>query len=118
MELRERILDWYATPSGPPRRVGAGPANVWGVRELHGLVWEWVADFQSVLGAADSRDDQKADRLRICGASGLAGGEKRDYAAFMRLAMRASLEGRSTTASLGFRCAADLPEATTTGTSP
>jgi sulfatase modifying factor 1 len=114
-EFRSRVLDWYAKPAGPPRPVGLGPANAWGVRDLHGLVWEWVADFQSVLGAADARDDQKADRLRICGTSGLAGGEKKDYAAFMRLAFRASLTGRSTTSALGFRCACSLDSAPEAG---
>ena len=107
--FRQRILDWYATPAGPPRRVGMGPANAWGIRDLHGLTWEWVEDFQAVLGAGDSRDGQEPDRRLICGMGGLAGGEKVDYAAFMRLAMRASLEGRSTTAALGFRCAGDVP---------
>lgn len=106
---RQRILDWYARPAGEPlRRVGMGPANAWGIRDLHGLAWEWVDDFQSALGAGDARNDQNEDRLRICGITGLAGGEKTDYAAFMRLALRSSLRGRSTTSTLGFRCAADV----------
>ena len=54
---RQRILDWYATPSDRPLpRVGGRPANVYGVQDLHGVVWEWVDDFNSLLVAPDNRE--------------------------------------------------------------
>lgn len=106
---RRRILDWYARPRGPLALAGSGPANYWGVRDLHGLVWEWVLDFNSALVAVDGRAGGDGDRLKFCGAgAALAAGGKDDYASFMRLAFRSSLEGAYTTSTLGFRCAQDL----------
>lgn len=108
---RERILSWYSRPTPavlPP--AGSGPANVWGVRGLHGLVWEWVEDFNSELVSSDNREQGGADRSRFCGAAALSAREKEDYAAFMRIAFRSSLQGRSTTPNLGLRCARDLED--------
>ncbi len=97
----QRILDWYARPN-EARPVGQGPANFWGVRDLHGLVWEWVYDFNASMVAND-RDAA----ARFCGAAAVSAQDKNDYASFMRLAFRSSLRADYTTANLGFRCAAD-----------
>lgn len=107
-EFTRRILTWYATSqSRPARRAGSGPANAWGVRDLHGLVWEWTSDFNSQLVASDNRENGGADTLRFCGAGALRAGDVEDYAAFMRIAFRSSLKGAFTTGSLGCRCALD-----------
>lgn len=106
---RRRILTWYAAPASDVLpRVGRNPPNVWGVQDLHGLAWEWVLDFGGELVAADNRDDGSPDRSQFCGSAALAASDKEDYAAFMRIAMRSALKGRSTTRNLGFRCADDL----------
>lgn len=107
---QERILAWYAaqTPAVLPA-VGGGEPNVWGVRDLHGLVWEWVYDFGAALVASDDRERGDADRDKYCGAGAALARDPRQYATFMRLAFRSSLQARYTTANLGFRCAADLP---------
>ena len=104
--FRRRVLTWYATaaPDVLPR-VGRNPPNAWGVQDLHGLAWEWVLDFGGELVSADNRDDGSPDRSQFCGSAALAADEKDDYAAFMRIAMRSSLQGRFTTRNLGFRCA-------------
>lgn len=110
--FREKILAWYAQPTGPSlRRVGQEPPNFWGVSDLHGLVWEWVLDFNATMVSGDSRDGRSVDTMRFCGLGGLAADAKEDYASFMRIAFRSSLEARYTTANLGFRCARDAEAA-------
>jgi formylglycine-generating enzyme required for sulfatase activity len=103
---RAQILAWYARPStGDLPDVGTGTPNFWGVYDLHGVVWEWVEDFNSVLVADDAREAGDAERSRFCGAGALSAAAADDYASFMRIAFRSSLEARYTTANLGFRCA-------------
>jgi len=104
----QRILSWYAQAGAlPKRRTGLGPANYWGIRDLHGLQWEWTSDFNSQLVSGDSRENGGADTLQFCGAGALRAGDKNDYAAFMRIAFRASLKGPYVTGNLGCRCALD-----------
>lgn len=101
---RRRILSWYERPGGaPPPRVGGTP-NVYGVRDLHGSVWEWVDDFNALLLAEDSRDQNDPDKLRFCGAGALAIRDASSYAMLMRLALLSSLGAADTSANLGFRC--------------
>jgi formylglycine-generating enzyme required for sulfatase activity len=105
---RERILAWYSRPSTEAlAAVGQGAPNFWGIRDLHGLVWEWVLDYNNTLVSSDSRSGKSADRLQFCGTGAFTAGDNQDYAAFMRLAFRSSLEGRYTARTLGFRCARD-----------
>ena len=110
--LRGRTLAWYSRPVGARlEKVGRGTPNYWGVLDLNDLVWEWVLDFNSTLVSGDSRTGASADRMQFCGAGALAAGDKQDYASFMRLAFRGSLEARYTTSALGFRCARDAEAA-------
>ena len=48
-EFKRRTLQWYITPNAPLAQVGQRPPNFWGARDLDGLVWEWVVDFNSAL---------------------------------------------------------------------
>jgi formylglycine-generating enzyme required for sulfatase activity len=103
-----RVLAWYGEPSGRPLPpVRAGRPNAWGVHDMAFLVWEWVEDFNDTLVASDARESGDDDRLRFCGVGAISAQDVRDYAAFMRIAWRSALEGRTTTRNLGFRCAAD-----------
>jgi formylglycine-generating enzyme required for sulfatase activity len=106
----DRILAWYSEPSGQNelREVGRGSRNYWGIRDLHGLVWEWVADFNASLVDMDSRDKDGSNKLQFCGGAGASARDPSDYAAFMRVAFRSSLQARYTTARLGFRCARNV----------
>ena len=42
------ILNWYEAPKTYANLIGQTFKNYWGVYDLHGLVWEWNADFNSV----------------------------------------------------------------------
>ena len=107
--FRQRILAWYARSAASDLpAVGRRTPNYWGVHDLHGLIWEWVLDFNSALVSGDSRTGSSADRLQFCGAGAFVAGDKQDYATFMRLAFRGSLEARYTMRTLGFRCARDV----------
>jgi formylglycine-generating enzyme required for sulfatase activity len=102
----QRVLDWYAKPGTALPDVPHGEPNLYGASDLHGVVWEWVLDFNNALAVADSRNQGDAVRDRFCGGAALLAGDRTDYATFMRLAMRSSLQADYTTANMGFRCAA------------
>src|ERR1019366_1241697 len=68
-EFKEALLAWYASPSDRHlASVGLGRANYWGVHDLHGLVWEWVADFNTAMVTGDARGDTGLDRQLFCGS--------------------------------------------------
>lgn len=85
--------------------VATTAANAWGVYDLHGLVWEWVADFQATLAMSDSRNHGDRDLQLFCGGASLGASDRTDYAAFLRYAFRNGLSATTTTGGLGFRCA-------------
>jgi formylglycine-generating enzyme required for sulfatase activity len=106
LQWQERILDWYARPaSAGLGDVGSQPANVFGIQDLHGLIWEWVEDFGSLMVSGDSRTQGDPDKLAFCGAGALSAQDRENYAILMRIAFLSSLEASSTARSLGFRCA-------------
>lgn len=110
-EWRQQILDWYARPGGAPLApVGQRAPNRYGLRDLHGLVWEWVEDVGSLLVSGDAREQGDPDLLKYCGSGALALEQKENYAVLMRIALLTSLPAAGTTALLGFRCARDADE--------
>jgi formylglycine-generating enzyme required for sulfatase activity len=107
--FQAEIQRWYSTPS--PARLpstGAGRPNVWGVYNLHGLVWEWTLDFNSAMQTGDARDDSSPDRQLFCGAGSQGAREVKNFPAFMRYGFRSSLKANYCVHNLGFRCAKDL----------
>jgi sulfatase modifying factor 1 len=109
---RQAILDWYARPAGGVLPdVGTGAPNVYGVRDVHGLVWEWVLDLGSMMVSSDNREQGDPDLQRFCGSGALNMEQKDNYAMLMRIATLSSMQADYTSKSMGFRCAADGPEA-------
>jgi formylglycine-generating enzyme required for sulfatase activity len=99
-----KILSWYAQTTPPLLpEVHRAETNFYGVRGLHGLVWEWVADFNNAMSGGEGRDRDNLDRNLFCGAGALGGANPDSYAAFMRFAFRSSLQGSYCVANLGFR---------------
>ena len=109
-QLNRDLYAWLARPV-PAILPAAGNArpNFYGVRDLHGLVWEWVEDFNTAMVTGESRGDSGLERNLFCGAGSVGAKDTSDYAAFMRQALRSSLKANNTTSALGFRCAQDHP---------
>lgn len=108
-EFLKKLLEWYSKPSGgvfPP--AATAEPNVYGIRGLHGLAWEWVQDFNSTMVVGDSRGDNSLERNLFCGGASLLASDVSNYSAFMRYAFRSSLKGTYCVNSLGFRGAQSL----------
>jgi formylglycine-generating enzyme required for sulfatase activity len=102
---RRRILGWYERPASQALPEVGGAPNVDGVRDLHGVIWEWVDDFNALFIAGDSRTQGDPDRLKFCGAGAISIVDRDSYAVLMRIALLSSLNASDTTGTLGFRCA-------------
>jgi formylglycine-generating enzyme required for sulfatase activity len=108
-EFVRQVRAWYATPAPPTLpTVGHGRANCFGVHDLHGLVWEWVADFNTAMVTGDARGDTGLDRQLFCGAGAQDAKDSANFPAFMRYGFRSSLKASYTVHNLGFRCARSL----------
>jgi formylglycine-generating enzyme len=109
-EFRKRILAWYSTPA-PKILPAAGtmPVNIHGVRGLHGLVWEWTSNFVASMTGGESRSNGSPDGPLFCGGAATDPNQALEYADFMRIAFRASLQGTFCLEGLGFRGAKDAP---------
>lgn len=107
-EFQQAIARWYGTPSPAVLPdAGSGRANVFGVRDLHGAVWEWTSDFNSALVTGDARGDAGLERQLFCGSGSLDATDRANFPAFMRFGLRSSLKAGYTVHNLGFRCAKD-----------
>jgi formylglycine-generating enzyme len=103
---RREVLGWFAAPSPVPLpSVDCGRPNIYGVRDLIDLVWEWVDDFNSALLSGESRSDSSLDRNLYCAAAAAGARDFSDYPAFLRMGFRSSLRASYVMPTLGFRCA-------------
>lgn len=103
----EQILAWYEAPRSNENSIGQTPKNAYGVYDLHGLVWEWTQDFNSVMITGESRKDKDLDNNLFCGSAAVNATDLMNYAAFMRYAIRGSLKAKYAMKNLGFRCVKD-----------
>ncbi len=99
------IIESYELPKTYKKEIGSTYKNYWGIYDLHGLVWEWTSDFNSVLISGESRQDVDTERSLFCGSAAINASNLMDYAAFMRYAFRGSLKANYAIQTLGFRCA-------------
>jgi formylglycine-generating enzyme required for sulfatase activity len=110
---RQTILATLSrTPGSPLPAVGLKPPNLYGIRDLHGVVWEWVEDFDTLFMPRGHSDHEHAgmvmspgDTAMSCGAAALSVSDPENYPMILRLAVLSSLNRNSTTSDLGFRCA-------------
>lgn len=107
-QWRRQILGWYSRSGrGALPNVGTTPANIYGIRDLHGVIWEWVDDAGGMLVSSDNREQSSPDLMRFCGEGALTMEQKENYATLMRIAMLSSMKARYTGSTMGFRCAFD-----------
>lgn len=101
------ILDWYAEAGNQLYSVSHSKVNSFGIRGMHGLIWEWVEDFSSAILAGDSRSSNEMSGSFFCGSGSLRAKDPTQYATFMRIGHRSSLKADSVGRSLGFRCVSE-----------
>lgn len=103
-QFSSELIGWYsAVDANQTRPVGStGIENRHGVKDLFGLVMEWVEDFKPPIGTELTLD---------CGTVGRMQGDPTvyGYAMSIRYITRMSFNATSTTGMLGFRCAYDAP---------
>jgi formylglycine-generating enzyme len=102
------IMRWYGEKKPDSLPSVGRYKNSLGIYDLHGLIWEWVYDFNSASVTGDSRADSDLESSLFCGAGALKANDFSNYAAYMRFGYRAGLKGWYTGKYLGFRCAKDL----------
>ena len=97
-----RLVGFYRNrTSGRAGVVGKSTANVYGVRDLHELVWELTADPIHAAYGGHAHD-------MSCAGAAMGASDPSNYAAFMRYAVRSGVNDRTTMKTLGFRCAGTL----------
>ncbi len=99
------ILNWYINSDfNDFISIEFMNSNYWGIFGLHGFIWEWVFDFNSVILLNTDAEGGGLEEVLYCGATATNAIDPADYVAFMRFAFRNSLEANYTMNSLGFRC--------------
>ncbi len=106
--FKAKVLEWYGSPNPPQLPPVGGRTNFFGVQNLHGLVWEWTADFNTAMVSGDARNDSVVDRQLFCGGGSQGAKDTGNFPAFMRYGFRSSLKADYCVHNLGFRCAKDL----------
>jgi formylglycine-generating enzyme required for sulfatase activity len=107
-EFQQAIRRWYSAPTPTAlSQVAQSRANILGIHDLHGLIWEWTSDFNSALVTGDARGDSGIERQLFCGTGSTGNRNPSDYPAFLRYGFRSSLKASYCIHNLGFRCAAN-----------
>ncbi|MSU61029.1 MAG: formylglycine-generating enzyme family protein [Pedosphaera sp.] len=110
-EFVRQVRSWYATPAPETLpEVGRSRTNFFGVHDLHGLTWEWAADFNTAMVTGDARGDTGLERQLFCGSGSEGAKDTGNFPAFMRYGFRSSLKASYTVHNLGFRGARSVDE--------
>jgi formylglycine-generating enzyme required for sulfatase activity len=102
-EFMNQLVSLYATRRGRLGLPAGGEANAYGVRGMHDRVWEWVEDFNSVLVSDDSRGVGARSHELYCASAAIGATDPRNFAAFLRYAVRAGATPRTSLETLGVR---------------
>ena len=105
---QRNVLSWYERPASAALPAVGGPADVYGVSDMHGVIWEWVDDFNALFIAGDSRTQGDPDLAKFCGSGAINIVGRDSYAVVMRIALLSPLNAADGTGTLGFRCARSL----------
>lgn len=82
--------------------------NFYGIRQMHGALWEWVEDYQSLFAPnADPRDPGTGNQLGTCGGAALAFRDRSDFTMMMRIAALSSMQPDQSSSAISFRCVRD-----------
>lgn len=104
-EFTEFILKSYQKKDKYKQPVRQDTPNYYGVYNMYGMVWEWTYDFNSVMMSGESRKDNTTNESLFCAGAAVTSSDLRNYAAFVRYALRGSLKADYCLNNLGFRCA-------------
>ena len=100
--FKQRTLELAIKARPATFLIGTGLRNVWRVRDLHGGVAEWTADFN---GSTHAHNQGRHHATMTCASGTVETGDPSDYAAFMRYSLRRTLDVNSAANNVGFRCA-------------
>ena len=107
-EFTNYILKTYQNKGNQMKSVKQTSPNFYGMYDMYGVIWEWTDDFNSVMMTGESRKDKTTNETLFCAGAAVTTDDLRNYAAFMRFAMRGSLHAKDALNNLGFRCAKDI----------
>ena len=102
------LREYQQRKSNMNKVVRQGEPNFYGVYDMYGMVWEWTYDFNSGMMSGESRKDNTANESLFCAGGAITASDLRNYAAFVRYALRGSIKANNCLNNLGFRCARDF----------